>query len=92
MNRQRNRRSCVSVNHTRRIQPMHAASQLSRTDRRLPPSSAAEQAALAFLSEILIGDSSWTLAEVQGLISMRESAELGRWRIPGPDDDGASAR
>ena len=91
MNRQRNRRSCVSVTRTRRIRPMHAASQLGRTDRRSAPIPAADEAALAFLSEILIGDSGWTLAEVQGLISMRESAELGRWRVPGPDDDAASA-
>jgi hypothetical protein len=70
---------------------MHAAGQLGRTNRRSAPIAAADQAALAFLSEILLGDSSWTLAEVQGLISMRESAELGRWRVAGPDDDAVSA-
>jgi hypothetical protein len=43
------------------------------------------------LSEILIGDSAWTVDEVQRLISMRESAELGQWRRAGLDD-GASAR
>jgi hypothetical protein len=31
------------------------------------------------------------MAEVGRLISMRESAELGRWSVPGSDDDGASA-
>jgi hypothetical protein len=91
MNRQRNRRSFVSVNRARRIRPIHAASQLSRTDRHPPASPAAEEAALAFLSEILIGDRAWTMAEVQRLISMRESAELGRWRVAEPDDDGAIA-
>jgi hypothetical protein len=91
MNRQRNRRSLISVTRTRRIRPMRAASQLGRTDRRPPPIPAAEEAALAFLSEILVGDGAWTLAEVQRLISMRESAELGRWRVAGPADDGASA-
>ncbi len=70
---------------------MHAASRPGRTDRRPASIPAADEAALAFLSEILIGDSSWTLAEVQGLISMRESADRGRWRIAGPDEDGASA-
>jgi hypothetical protein len=92
MNRQRNRRSIASVTRTRRSRPMHAAGQLGRTDRRPAPIPAADEAALAFLSEILIGEDAWTLAEVQGLISMRESAELGRWRVPGPDDDGASAQ
>jgi hypothetical protein len=86
MNRQRNRRSFVSVNRARRIRPMPGAIQLRHTDRRSPGSPAAEEAALAFLSEILIGDRAWTMAEVQRLISMREAAELGRWRVAEPDD------
>jgi len=92
MNRQRNRRSSVSVRRARRSQSIHAASRLSSsTDRRPPASPADEAAALAFLSEILIGDGAWTMAEVRRLISMRESAGLGRWRAAEPDDDGASA-
>ena len=91
MNRQRNWRSFVSVNRARRLRPMRAASQLRRADRRRPASPAAEEAALAFLSEILTGDGTWTMAEVERLISMRESAELGRWRVAGPDDDRANA-
>jgi hypothetical protein len=90
MNRQRNRQSLMRVDRARRIRSMHAARQPSRTDRRPPASPAAEEAALAFLSEILIGDRAWTMAEVRRLISMRESSELGRWRVPG-SDDGASA-
>lgn len=43
-------------------------------------------AVLDLLSEILIGDGAWTLAEVERLISLRESAELGRWRNAGLDD------
>lgn len=43
------------------------------------------------LSEVLIGDSAWTMAEVQRLISMREVAELGRWRVAGLDDEEANA-
>jgi len=43
------------------------------------------------LSDILVGDSAWTMEEVQRLISMREVAELGRWRVEGLDDEGASA-
>ena len=91
MNRQRHRRSFIGVNRTRRIRPPHAGSQLSRTDRRPPPGPAAEEAALALLSDILVGERAWTLPEVQRLISMRESAELGRWRVVEPDDDGAGA-
>ena len=66
-------------------------SQLGRTDRLRPTSPVADQVALAFLSEILIGDRVWTMAEVRHLISMREAAEFGRWRVAGPDDDGAIA-
>ncbi len=80
----------MSVNRSRRIRSMHTARQPSRTDRR-PPAPAAEETALAFLSEILIGDRAWTIAEVRRLISMRESAELGHWRVTGSDDEGAGA-
>jgi hypothetical protein len=90
MNRQRNRRSFVSVRRARRTGSARAASQLSCIGRRPPASPAEEAAALAFLSEILIGDSAWSMAEVRHLISMRESAGLGRWRAAEPDD-GASA-
>jgi len=31
------------------------------------------------------------MEEVQRLISMREGAELGRWRVAGLDDEAASA-
>jgi hypothetical protein len=81
----------MSVNRSRRIRSMHTARQPSRTSRRPPTSPAAEETALAFLSEILIGDRAWTIAEVRRMISMRESAELGRWSVTGSDDEGASA-
>jgi hypothetical protein len=92
MNRQRHRPSSVRVDRARRIRPAHAARHLSRADRRLPAGLAAEEAALAFLTEILVGDRAWTLREVRSLISMRESAELGRWQGAGPENDGASPR
>ena len=91
MNRQRNRRSFVSVTRTRRIRPPRAARRPGRTDRRGPAGPAADEAALALLSEILIGDRAWSMAEVERLISMRESAQRGRWRVAGTDDHGASA-
>ena len=70
---------------------MRDANPLGRA-RRPPASPAADEAALALLSEILVGDSAWTMAEVQQLVSMREAAELGRWRVAEPDDEDASAR
>lgn len=53
-----------------------------------PPGTSTDGAILAFLSEVLIGDSAWTMPEVRRLIAMRELAELGRWRA-GSLDDGA---
>jgi hypothetical protein len=70
---------------------MRETSPLTRRGRRRPASASADAAVLALLSEILIGESAWTMAEVQRLISMREVAELGRWRVAGLDDEGASA-
>lgn len=92
MNRQRRLQALTGVNRARRIRPRHAASRLNRIDRGPAASPAAEEAALAFLSEILVGERDWTMAEVQHLIAMRESADLGRWRVAGLDDDGASAQ
>ena len=67
---------------------MRTPSSATRAANRRP----AEGAVLALLSELLIGDSAWTLAEVQRLVAVRDLAELGRWRAGGLDDDGASTR
>jgi len=91
MNRQRNRRSPSSVYRARHIRPRRDTSSLTRPDRRRPASASGDGAVLALLSEVLIGDSAWTMTEVQRLISMREVAELGRWRVAGLDDEGANA-
>jgi hypothetical protein len=92
MSRHHNRRSFGSVSRARRARQTRAApSALARRARRRPASASADGAVIALLSEILIGDSAWTVDEVQRLISMRESAELGQWRRAGLDD-GASAR
>ena len=66
---------------------MPAASQPSRIDHLPPANPAAEETALAFLSEILVGDRAWTTAEVRRLVAMREAAELGHWRVTGLDDE-----
>ena len=50
----------------------------------------ADEGALALLSDVLIGESDWTMAEVRRLISMRELAERGRWRAEGPDGGASS--
>lgn len=52
----------------------------------------ADEGALALLSDVLIGDSHWTMTELRRLISMRELSERGRWRLGALDDDGASTR
>ena len=90
MNRQRSRRSVVGVNRARRTRPAHAASRLNRISRPRAASPTADEAALAFLSEILIGERDWTMAEVQHLIAMRESADRGRWRVAGLDDEASA--
>jgi hypothetical protein len=52
---------------------------------RPPASPATDEAALLFLSDILIGDRDWTLAEVRRLISLRDAARRGRRRAAGSD-------
>jgi hypothetical protein len=91
MNRQRNRRSPGAVYRARRIRPRRDTSSLTRPDRRRPANASSDGAVLALLAEVLIGDSAWSMAEVQRLISMREVAELGRWRVAGLDDEEANA-
>jgi hypothetical protein len=50
------------------------------------PGDALDGGTLALLSDVLIGDSEWTIAEVRRLIRMRELADRGRWRANGLDD------
>lgn len=61
----------------------------SRPAGRGPGGRPAEAAVLSLLSELLIGDTTWTMAEVQRLVVVRDLAELGRWRAAGSDDAGA---
>jgi hypothetical protein len=71
---------------------MRAASPSSRADHRRPETTSADEAVLSLLSELLLGDSSWTMDEVQRLVAVRDLAELGRWRAAGLDDAGTSGR
>lgn len=91
MNRHDNRRSSVNVNRARHSRPIQAAGPLART-RGTRARPAVDEAALALLFDILVGDSAWTTAEVGHLISMRESADLGRWRVAGLDEEEPGAR
>ena len=85
MNRHRHRRSSDPVDRARRIRSTPAAGPHTRTHLP-PPTSAADGAALALLFDVLVGDSAWTTAEVGRLISMREAADLGWWRVARLDE------
>jgi hypothetical protein len=92
MNRQRKLGSFRRVSDAPRIRTRRAPSPPTRAANRRLGSSPADGAVLALLSELLIGDSAWTMAEVQRLVELRDRAELGRWRADGLGDDGASTK
>jgi hypothetical protein len=54
-----------------------------------PPvgSATGDGAAVSFLSEVLTGEASWTMGEVQRLIVVHDLARMGRWRASTLDDD-----
>ena len=87
-----NPRSFVRTSGFRRNRDMGATNGLTRADHGRPLSASADAAVLRLLSDLLIEDSVWTMAEVQRLVSMRDLAELGRWRVSELDDAGPSAR
>jgi hypothetical protein len=91
MNRERSPRSFGRSSNAPRIRPIRTTRRPASADHRRPPVGSADGAILSLLSEVLIGDSAWTLAEVQRLVAVRDLAELGRWRAAGLDDDGATA-
>jgi hypothetical protein len=91
MNRRSDSRSFRRDSRAPRISPARASSPPKRSDHRRPAVTSAEGAVLSLLSDVLIGDSEWTIAEVQRLIALRDLADLGRWRAAGLDDEGASA-
>ncbi|HEY8990290.1 MAG TPA: hypothetical protein VIM39_14790 [Candidatus Limnocylindrales bacterium] len=91
MNRQRKPRSLGRSSSASRIRASRATKSATRADQRRPGRTTGEGAILSLLSELLIGDSAWTMAEVRRLVVVRDLAELGRWRASGLDDEGASA-
>ena len=88
MNRKRKPRPSGRAARVPRIRPVRAASLSSQADRHRPEPSPADGAVLSLLSELLIGDNMWTMAEVQRLVAVRDLAELGRWRANELDDAG----
>jgi hypothetical protein len=57
-----------------------------------PATTSPEGAVLSFLSDVLVGDATWTMAEVQRLVVVRDLADLGRWRVAGLDDEATTSR
>jgi hypothetical protein len=92
MNQQRDPDPFGRVSGAPRRRSRRVPSPPKRAEYPRPEKASADGAVLSLLSELLVGDSVWTMAEVQRLVSMRDLAELGRWRVAGLDDDGASAR
>jgi hypothetical protein len=92
MNRKRKPRPSRRAARVPRIRPLRDASPSSRADRHRPEPSTADGAVLSLLSELLLGDNAWTMAEVQRLVAVRDLAELGRWRATGLDDAGPGGR
>jgi hypothetical protein len=88
MNRQRKPRSLGRSSGAPRIRSSRGTKAANNADERRPGRTSGEGAILSLLSELLIGDSAWTMAEVRRLVVVRDLAELGRWRATGLDDDG----
>jgi hypothetical protein len=51
---------------------------LDRRAGRSPAPAPDDDAVVGFLSDVLVGDTTWTLAEVRTLIEIRESADTDR--------------
>jgi hypothetical protein len=90
MNRQRNTRSSGRASGAPRRRPPLAMSPPERADHGRPRGRSADGAVISFLSEVLIGDSIWTLAEVQRLIDVRDLVEVVR--RPSDELDGEGRR
>ena len=74
-----------------RLRAKRAPNRPTTADGRQRPIPQSQAAAIALLSEVLVGDCGWSLAEVQRLIAVRDLAELGRWRVAGLDEGPGAA-
>jgi hypothetical protein len=50
-----------------------------------------EVAALAFLTDVLVGETAWQVREVQNLLALHTLVAIGRWHAAGLDDGGLAA-
>ena len=60
-----------------RTGPTRTAVPATGVETSAPDETALEGAVLSFLSEVLAGDNTWTMAEVQRLVVVRDLADLG---------------
>ena len=91
MNRQPNPRPGTRASSVRPIRSGRVAVPAPGGDRS-PATTSPEGAVLSFLSDVLVGDATWTMAEVQRLVVVRDLADLGRWRVAGLDDEATTSR
>ncbi len=90
MDRHRDRRSLERVPRARGTRAAATGPRTDRAERRRA-GAMVDEGALALLSDVLIGDSHWTMPEIRRLIALRERSHGGRWSVGSPDD-GAGAR
>jgi hypothetical protein len=45
-----------------------------------------EAAAAAFLTDVLVGETPWSVREVQNLLALHTMVAIGRWHAQGLDD------
>jgi hypothetical protein len=50
-----------------------------------------EAAALDFLADILVGDTTWSVREVQDLLALHTLVGLGRWHVAGLHEEEAAS-
>src|SRR3954452_8974879 len=91
MNRQRNPRSGTRASGVRPVRSERVAVPAGLGEASQATTSP-EGAVLSFLSDVLVGDATWTMAEVQRLVVVRDLADLGRWRVAGLDDEATTSR
>jgi hypothetical protein len=85
MDKHRSRRSPATISRVRRLRPAQSAHPHQR-DGRSAAIPATEEATIALLSDVLLGERDWTMAELRSLISLRESVRRGREGGAGGDD------
>jgi hypothetical protein len=91
MNRHPDRRSLAAVARDQRPHPAPPAVHAPGLDGHalaIPP---AEEAAAAFLADILLGERDWTMAEVRALIALREATGSSGRGAPETEDAGGLA-